>query len=192
MEKLKKRIGLLGLSANPPHNGHLEAARLVLKSKLADVVWFVPCYEHPFDKSLIPFEHRWKMTLLMESIGIQATNIEFRLKGVSYTVNTVKALKKEYPQCDFFWIVGSDIVKKKSYKKWKGWQELASLVKFFMVTRKEFGVKKMPAGFIRVSSGKTSHISSTEIRERIRRGLPIDGLVSPRVKEYIEKHNLYK
>lgn len=191
MEYRKKMIGLLGLSANPPHNGHLGVARLVLKNKLADAVWLVPCYSHPFDKSLIAFEHRWKMALLMESKEMQVTNIEFRLKGKSYTIKTVEALKKEYPCHDFFWIVGSDIVKKKSYKKWRDWQKLASLVDFLVIPRPGFKINKLPPGFMQVN-GKISNISSSEIRERIRRGLPIGGLVPPKIKDYIERHNLYK
>jgi len=191
MEKISKKVGLLGLSANPPHNGHLEIAELLLRKKLVDAVWLVPCYKHPFDKSLISFEHRWKMALLMENKKIQASNIEFRLKGKSYTVKTVRALKKEYPRCDFFWILGSDIVKKKSYKKWKNWPELSFLVNFLAVPRTGFKLNKVPPGFILVK-GKISDISSTEVRERVRRGLSIDGLVPQKIKEYIEKHKPYK
>lgn len=191
MKKLRKRIGLLGLSANPPHNGHLEAVQLILKKKLVDVVWLVPCYNHPFDKTLIFSKHRWKMSLLMENEKIKVSDMEFRLKGISYTIKTVKALKEEYPDCDFLWIVGSDIVKNKNYKKWKDWQELSLLVNFLVVPRAGIKIKKALSGFILVK-GKVSDISSTEIRERIGRGLPIDNLVLPKIKEYIETHNLYK
>ena len=199
MENLKKkirsersrRIGLLGLAANPPHNWHLQVAKLILRKKLVDAVWLVPCYSHPFNKPLAPFKHRYAMALLMGNKEIQATNVEFRLKGRSYTIETVKALQKEYPCCDFFWIVGSDIVKSGSYKKWKEWGEISSLVDFLAVSRPGFKIKKIPSGFIAVK-GKMSNISSTEIRERIRQGLPIDGLVPLKIKEYIEKHNLYK
>ena len=192
MEKSKNRIGLLGLSANPPHNGHLEILRLILRQRLADVVWLVPCYRHPFDKSLIPFHYRWEMALLLENRQVQATNIEFRLKGKSFTVKTVRALKKEYPCRDFFWIIGSDIVKNKSYKNWKDWEELASLADFLVVQRSGFEIKKVPAGFSLADDGQIIDISSSEIRERIRRGLSIKSMVPPKIREYIEKHNLYK
>ena len=191
MKSFKKKIGLLGLAANPPHNGHLETAKLILKKKLVDAVWLGPCYSHPFNKSLIPFKHRYEMALLMGSKEIQATNVEFRLKGKSYTIKTVKALQGEYPRCDFSWIVGSDIVKSGSYKKWKGWKELASLIDFLVVDRHGFKIKNFPAEFIHVK-GRISEISSTEIREKIRRGLPIDDLVPPKIKGYIERHGLYK
>ncbi len=132
MENLRKkiypernrRIGLLGLAANPPHDGHLEAARLVLEKKLVDMVWLGPCYRHSFDKSLVSPEHRWEMTLLMESEGIYVTNIEFRLKGKSYTIETVKALKEEYPGCDFFgyWVpISSNPGTIKNGKTGKNW-----------------------------------------------------------------------
>lgn len=191
MERLKRKVGLLGFSANPPHVGHLEAARLILKRKLADAVWFVPCYRHSLNKELASAQHRWKMALLLEDKEIQASNIEFRLKGKSYTIETVRALQKEYPCCEFFWIVGSDIVKSGSYKRWRNWQELISLIDFLVVSRPGFNIKRMPEGFIRVSGRICNKVSSTEVRERIKRGLPIDGLVPPKVQEYIEKHGLY-
>ena len=186
-----RRIGLLGLSANPPHNGHLEAARLILRKKLADVVWLIPCYNHPFDKTLISSEHRWKMALLMESKKIKVNDAEFKLKGVSYTIKTVKALKKKHPDCDFLWIVGFDIVKNKSYKRWKDWKELSSLINFLAVPRTGIKITKTASNFILVK-GRVSNVSSTEIRERIGRGLPINGLVPHKIKEYIEKHKLYQ
>lgn len=191
MENFKKRIGLLGFSSNPPHNGHLEIAKLILKKKLADAIWLVPCYRHSLSKPLISPEHRWKMALLLEDKDIQATNVEFRLKGRSYTIETVRALEKEYPCYDFFWVVGSDIVKTGSYKRWKDWEKLISLIDFFVVNRPGFRIKKSPSGFVLIK-GKTGNISSTEVRGRVSRGLPIDDLVPPKIKEYIEKHSLYK
>ena len=191
MEDLRKKIGLLGFSANPPHNGHLEIAQIILKKKLADGVWLVPCYNHSLSKPLIASEHCRKMTLLLENKDIQAANVEFRMKGRSYTIETVRTLQKEYPCCDFFWIVGSDIVKSGSYKRWRNWKELISMIDFLVINRPGFRIKKLPPGFIPVK-GRTGNISSTEVRERIRRGLAIDDLVPPKIKEYIEKHNLYK
>ena len=191
MNLVSKKIGCLGLSADPPHFGHIEIANLLLKKKLVEEVWLIPCFEHSFGKPLSLPEHRFKMALLLENKKIRVSDIEFRRRGKSYTVDTIKALKKEYPSCEFFWIVGSDIVKTKSYERWKDWPELASLVKFLVVPRVDFALSVVFPPFTLIE-GKISNVSSTKIRERVRRGLSIEELVPPKIKEYIEKHHLYQ
>lgn len=201
MEKFRKkiypernrRIGLLGLGANPPHCGHLEAAKLLLKKKQVDGVWLIPCGKHSFGKKMARRAHRLQMAKFLEEKGIRVSDVEIRRPGKSYTADTVEILKKEYPDHRFFWVVGSDIVKSGSYKRWKNWAKLSSLIEFLVVSRPGFKINrfKLPAGFIFIQ-GKGSNVSSTEIRESIRQGLPIDNLVPPKVKEYIENHNLYK
>ena len=189
--KESKKIGLLGLSANPPHNGHLEAAKLLLKNRKVDEVWLIPCRKHSFGKVMASRIHRWQMAKLLEEPGIKISDVEIRRPGKSFTVDRVEILKKEYPDYRFFWVVGSDIVKFASYKKWKCWRKLSSSIKFLVVPRGGFKINKIPSGFI-VVRGRGSNISSTEIREKIRCGLPIDDLVHPKVSEYIKKHSLYK
>lgn len=191
MSQNNKRVALLGLSADPPHCGHLEMAKLLLRKNMADEVWLIPCRKHAFGKPMCPSLHRWKMTKLLEGKLIKAYNAELLRKGNSYTIDTVKELKGKYPNYCFFWVMGSDLVKSKSFLRWKNWQELSSLISFLVILRKGYEVKKMPDRFVFVP-GQISNISSTEIRERIRRGLPISGLVPRKIKEYIEKHNLYK
>lgn len=191
MKQIKRKIGLLGLSADPPHLGHLAIAKLLLAEKLVEQVWLVPCYEHSFGKSLSSPEDRWQMVLLLQDKNIIANQVELQRQGKSYTIDTIKALQEEYRSCEFFWIVGSDIIKTKTYKKWRDWPELASRVKFLVVPRSGFKIRKAPAGFTLIK-GKIMNVSSSEIRERVKLGLSIDGLVLPKVKEYVKKHNLYK
>lgn len=181
---------MLGLSADPPHCGHLEMARLLLRKNLADEVWLIPCYKHSFGKLISSSYHRWQMTKLLEGKGIRADNTELLRKGNSYTVDTVRELKEKYPDYRFSWVMGSDLVKSKSFLRWKNWQTLSSLIDFLVVLRKGYKIKKMPAGFTLVAE-EVSDISSSEVRERIRLGLPIKGLVPRKVEEYIKEHNLY-
>lgn len=107
----------MGFSANPPHFGHLEMARLVLNKKLADEIWLIPCFRHPFDKDLASAEHRWRMTKLLEDKNKKAKDIEIKQIKKNYTITTATKLKRKYPNYEFFWIIGSDIVKTGSYKK---------------------------------------------------------------------------
>ncbi len=186
-----RRIGCLGLSADPPHLGHLEIARLLLKKKIVEEVWLIPCYRHPFGKPLASSKHRWQMTKLLEEPGVKTKEVEICRKGKSYTIDTVRILKEKYPDYQFFLVIGSDILKTCSFLNWKHWSELSFLVEFLVVERPGYKVKKLYPGFILVE-GKISNISSTKIRERIRHGLPIEGLIPPKVKDYIQRHNLYK
>ncbi|KKU86702.1 MAG: nicotinate (nicotinamide) nucleotide adenylyltransferase [Candidatus Wildermuthbacteria bacterium RIFCSPHIGHO2_01_FULL_47_27] len=186
----KKKICCLGFSANPPHLGHLGAAMLVLRKKMADEVWLIPCFEHSFGKPLIPARHRWKMAKLMEGPRIKASRIELRRRRKSYTIDTVRSLKKQHPAHEFFWMVGADIIKTKSYLNWRNWKELSREIKFIVIKRPGFAVKKLPRGFI-LAGGASPKISSTEIRERIRRRVSIRGLVPQKVKEYIENNMPY-
>lgn len=191
MKFIKKKIGCLGLSADPPHLGHLEIARLLLRKKLVDEIWLIPCYAHSFGKPLSEPRHRWQMAKLLERPGIKVSDVEFSRKGKSYTIDTIKILKEKYPSYQFFWIIGSDIVKSKSYERWKDWDTLKALINFLVVSREGFKIEDLPANFILIE-GKISNISSTNIRERVRHGFSIEKLVPQKVKEYIEKHNLYK
>lgn len=191
MKEDKKKIGLLGLSADPPHNGHWEIVQLLLKKKVLDEVWLVPCYEHPFGKPLSKPEYRWQMTKLLEMPGIKVSDVELSRKGKSYTIDTIRSLKEKYPHCKFFWVIGSDIALTGSFLRWKDWETLAFSADFLIVPRPGYKIEKLFLGFTLVE-GEVSDISSSEIRERVRHGLPIDNLVPLKVREYIKKHNLYK
>jgi len=131
------------------------------------------------------------MTKLLGNKNIKAMNIEIRRGGRSYTIDTVRALKKKYPSYKFFWIIGSDIIKTKSYKKWKDWESLFWLIRFLVIMRPGYEIRKLPPGFI-LAGTSTKDISSTEIRKRIRHGLPVNSLVRPKIEKYIKKHKLYK
>lgn len=191
MNTTNKRIGCLGLSADPPHVGHMQVARLLLEDNWVDEVWLIPCFEHSFGKPLSEARHRLAMLRLLEEKGIKAVDIEFFRKGKSYTIDTVRALKRQYSDCQFFWVIGSDIIKTQSYKRWKDWKTLFSLITFLVVLRPGFEVEKLPAGFV-LAEKEIVKVSSSEIREKVRHGLSIEGLVLPTVKEYIKKHGLYQ
>ncbi len=107
MNQDKKKIGCLGLSADPPHSGHLEIARLLLRKGLVDEVWLIPCYRHSFGKPLSSPEDRWQMAKLLEGRGVKVSDVELLRKGKSYTIDTIKTLKEKHPDYQFFWVIGS-------------------------------------------------------------------------------------
>lgn len=183
------------MSANPPHLGHLTVAKNLLKTKLVDEVWLIPCWRHSFGKKLAGSRHRWKMVKMMERPPkIRVSDIEFRRKGISYTIDTVKILKQKHPEHHFFWLIGSDIVKDQSYKKWKDWPVLAKLIKFMVVQRPGYEIIKnpLPYSFVFLPIGvKAPDISAAEIRRRLKSGLSVKKLTTPEIVRYISKNKLY-
>ncbi|MBI2195514.1 MAG: nicotinate (nicotinamide) nucleotide adenylyltransferase [Candidatus Levybacteria bacterium] len=186
------RIGILGGSFDPPHFGHILVARQVKETLNLDEVWLMPYFMHSWDQNVSSAYHRFEMTKLIEEKGIITCDEEVRYKRKSYTIETVKRLKKKYPY-DFFWIVGSDVLT--SFKRWKEHEALIREIKFLIVARDgHYLPSKLPKGFKLVSSPEfiASNISSSIIRRRIKKRLSVDGLVSKPVLSYIQKHNLYK
>ncbi len=174
-----KKIGIFGGSFNPPHRGHRATAEYVLKEKKADEIWVIPCWEHPFDKPLVPFEHRLKMCALgMGSLGnqIRCLDIEKKLGGKSYTFRTVSALKQKYPEHRFYLIVGEDVAEEA--KQWNRYEELKKSVEWIVIPRGE--------------GSPIPNISATEVRTALALHKNLEGVLEKNVVEYIERHGLYK
>src|SRR5512146_215517 len=99
------RVALFGGSFNPPHVGHQLLALYVLETEPVDELWLVPCWRHPFEKELAPFEHRLRMTeAAAAALGPRArvSDVEARLGGdKSRTLLTVRALQASHPDVEF-------------------------------------------------------------------------------------------
>jgi len=178
------RVALFGGSFNPPHVGHQLVALYVLETAEVDELWFVPCWKHPFDKTLESFAHRLRMTeLAATAVGPRArvSDVEARLAGEkSRTLLTIKALQSSYPQHGFLLVVGADL--EAELPSWYGAEELRRSVQILVVGRGGFAGRFpviMPA------------VSSTEIRARLHASQPVDGLVPRAVLAYIREHGLY-
>lgn len=189
------RVAILGTSSNPPHNDHIFIAREVLKQNFADEVWIVPCRYHVFNKPLWPRQYRWKMTKLLEENGIKACNIEIKRPGKSYTLDTVLLLKEKYPQHTFYWIVGSDLIVTGEYKKWKEWPQLKKEIKFLLIKRPGFSLALAREKCFIKTNICGSGLSSTLIRERLKKSLPIDSFMPKKIAQYVtylKKNHLIK
>jgi nicotinate-nucleotide adenylyltransferase len=134
------RIAILGGSFNPPHMCHVFMSCYVLAAFDIDQVWFVPCYKHAFGKKLVPFHHRFTMCCLaVESLRenlVKVSAIEKERHGTSWTIDTVRYLKASYPEHDFTWVIGSDMLDE--LDKWKDFDQLQELVSFIVVPRAGF------------------------------------------------------
>src|SRR4051794_25903985 len=128
------RVALFGGSFNPPHVGHVLAMAYVLSTARVDRLLMVPCFEHPFDKRLESFEHRYRMAQLAAApFGqhVEVSDVERRLGGESRTLRTVKALRAERPDAELVLAIGADLLKER--ERWYGYSELVTLVEFFVV-----------------------------------------------------------
>jgi nicotinate-nucleotide adenylyltransferase len=177
------RVALYGGSFNPPHVAHQLAALYVLETQEVDELWLVPCFKHPFEKTLAPFEDRLEMCQrAAAALGPRArvSDCEGRLGGECRTLRTVAALRAENPDTEFSLVIGADLMPELS--SWYGAEELRRLVRFIVVGR---------AGFEGGSGPAMPAISSSEVRERLHRGLPVEALVPRSVLDYVRQRKLY-
>lgn len=186
-----KRIGILGGTFNPPHNGHLLAAERVREMLELDEVWFIPTgvppHKHPSAVSA-------KKRAFMVQCAIQ-TNDSFRLNeieihraGPSYTIDTIRDLKKQYPGYQFYFIIGADMI---AYlPRWHEIEELSKLIEFAGVNRSGYELESdYPVHLIEIP---TVDISSTAIRERICKGKSVKYMTPDAVIQFIKEHQLYE
>lgn len=185
------KIGILGGTFNPPHIGHLILAQEVCQKAGLDKIFFVPTNISPHKKNdCVDVRHRLQMVrqAVKGEKQFELIDIEIKRGGISYTIDTVKTLKSTYPRDSFYLIIGSDLAH--SFFHWKDSGALKRLVKIIVVQREEFPLKKK-GHFISVPMPHIG-ISSTQIRERIKKKFSVKYLVCEDVKKYIDKHKLYQ
>ena len=183
-EGLPVRIGLLGGSFDPPHVAHLFLATYAISVADLDELLVMPCPDHPLGKRLSPWEHRFEMARLAfsELKRARVSDLEVRLGPPTRTIRTIRALQAERPGARIVLVVGADILAEAD--KWYRWEEIEASVELFVVGRQGVG-----SGGAEVS---LPAISSTQVRERIRRGQDVRTLVPARVLEYLGRHGLYR
>jgi len=209
--------GLLGGTFDPIHFGHLRSGQEILEMLGLDRIIFIPSYVPPFKRHLkvTPFEHRLQMTMLAACANPRFTfsDIEQR-EGSSYSIDTVRKLKEQHGKVlEPYFIMGQDAFH--DIAGWKDWQELLVSCNFVITTRPgcesgspeaalppEYAENfkyddrtdsfKGPSGYsLYFRKISFLDISSTDIRERRRRGLSIRYLLPDRVIRHIEENGLY-
>ncbi|WP_042146041.1 nicotinate-nucleotide adenylyltransferase [Paucisalibacillus sp. EB02] len=185
-----KRIGILGGTFDPPHIGHLIIAQEVLDSLQLEEVWFIPTYEPPHKhEARLQVKNRIEMLqLALAGNGLfQLNTIEVKRAGKSYTYDTMITLKEQYPDSDFYFIIGADMVE--YLPKWYKIDELINLVSFVGVKRTGYTLETMyPITEVNIP---LVDISSTLIRKRLRENKSIQYLVPDSVHTYIKEHGFY-
>ena len=189
-----QRIGLLGGSFDPVHLGHLLVAQAAREELQLSRLFFIPAAQSPFKPGLplAPAEQRLRLLrlALAGQTDCEIDEQELNRGGVSYTIDTVRDYVRRFPGAHLVYLMGADHVPQLT--KWRDADELARLVEFVVLPRPGQAAAPLPAPFRgRALVGFPLGVSSSQIRERVKAGLPIDLLVSPAVAEAIRNNRLY-
>lgn len=185
-----KRVGILGGTFDPPHFGHLMIAEIVREELQLEEVWFMPTNQPPHKKNAMTNgQKRLKMLKLAteDHLFFKVNDIEIKREGKSYTFDTMQLLKSEYPNIEFYFIIGADMVE--YLPRWSRIDELMTFVKFVGVNREDFG-RETPYPVIHVDVPMIS-ISSTLIRHRIKNGQTVRYLLPDDIYSFIKENHLY-
>lgn len=187
-----KKIGILGGTFDPPHNGHLLIANEVLNALQLEEIWFMPNHEPPHKKrsNSVSDEDRVQMLELAISgnNSFKIEKIELERNGPSYTIDTMKILTEIHTGYSFYFIIGADMVE--YLPKWNRIEELINLVQFVGVQRPGYEVATdYPILYVDVPQ---MEVSSSDIRARIQTGKPIKYLLPESVISYMMGGRLYE
>lgn len=188
------RIGLYGGSFDPVHLGHLLVAQAAREEAGLDRVAFVPAAQSPFKPNRVVSPDGLRAQMLRLALAgrtyCEVDLQELERGGVSYTVDTVRDFTRRFPGADLFYIIGADHVP--LLPKWREAEELGKSIEFLAIPRPGQPELAFPPGFEgRYLKGFPIALSASEVRARVKAGLPVDLLVGLAVAEVIHHNGLY-
>lgn len=201
---MKSKIGILGGTFNPIHNGHLQLALRAYEQYNLDMVWVMisPTPPHKDNSDILDIKKRIDMVeLAVEDYSdrLMFSDYELERKGYIYTADTLTLLKQEYPDTEFYFIMGGDSLR--DIEKWHMPRTVMEKSVILAAVRDDMD---MPAVLKQISylkhkfqadirTLKTDNIliSSTAIRNSIKNNIPIGNMLPPKVEKYIKDNGLY-
>ena len=175
------RLGIFGGSFNPIHTGHIALAQAVLKQCALDEVWLMVSPQNPLKQQADLLEDGLRLEMAQKALegveGVKACDYEFHLPKPSYTWNTLQHLSKDYPDCRFYLLIGGD--NWAHFERWRHWKDILRQYDVIVYPRDQYqGTVDVPL----------LPVSSTEIRQRVRAGESIKGLVPDQIISDVEKN----
>ena len=189
-----QRIGLFGGSFDPVHLGHLLVAQAAIEELGLDRLFFIPAAQSPFKPEITPTAPTERVRLLRLALAgfccCEIDEQEIRRGGISYTIETLRDYARRFPKVELFYLVGADSAAK--LQEWREANELARLAQFVAIPRPGQAPVNFPPPFRgRMLKSFPFDVSSSQIRARVKAGLPIEHLVPPFVAEAIRAAKLY-
>ncbi len=193
----RPRIGIMGGTFDPIHNGHLVAASEVSWVYDLDEVIFVPTGRPVFklDKQVTNAEDRYLMTVIATASNPKFTvsRVDIDRPGITYTIDTLRDIRMQHSDAELFFITGADAVAE--IMEWKDAEQMWELAHFVAVTRPGYTGPEhvhLPEGHVDTLEIPALAISSTDVRRRAAHNEPVWYLVPDGVVQYIGKHGLYR
>ena len=199
-----KKIGILGGSFDPIHNGHLAIAESAYRDFHLDEVWLIPAGHSPNkdEDKMTSAAVRAEMTALaaQDIPHFRLSTYEIDKEGTSYTYLTLSDFKEQYPDTDFYFIMGADSLD--YFDAWRHPEIICQKAVILVAVRDDMDLddinekighikEQFHAEIYPLSCAKID-ISSSEIRANLQDGKEIYHMVPQAVADYITEHNLYK
>jgi nicotinate-nucleotide adenylyltransferase len=191
------KIGFLGGSFDPIHFGHLLAAQDAYEQHRLDRLIIVPAAQAPLKPNEVQSTASDRLAMVRAATEwdtrFEVSDFELSRGGVSFTIDSARHFRGLFPNDDLYWVIGGDQLPK--LHLWKDIGELATIVQFIFLERPGYPVKAAPdVPGLRLlrCDGHLLAISSTELRERTRRGLSLDYFVPHKAIVYIREKGLYR
>ena len=190
------RIGIYGGSFNPIHTGHTQLAASIVAQGMVDELWLLVSPLNPLKSGevsdIAEYEHRLKMAeLATEGIeGVKVSDFERHLPLPSYTITTLGELGKAFPEHEFVLVIGADNWER--FPCWYHADEILAKYQILIYRRSgcELNEKALPSS-VQVVDTPLYDVSSTEIRDSVKKGRMMRRWLDARVARYIKKHQLY-
>ena len=176
-----KKIGIFGGSFNPIHCGHIALAQAVQKQCGMDEVWLMVSPQNPLKQQADLLDDNLRLELAQKALegveGVCASDYEFHLPKPSYTWNTLHQLSEDYPDCEFFLLIGGD--NWAHFERWRQWKDILRNYDVIVYPRDEYpGTIDVPL----------LDVSSTEIRQKVGAGKCISGLVPETIEKLVQTY----
>lgn len=198
------KIGILGGTFDPIHQGHLRMAYEAARQAKLDQVLFMPSKIPPHKRDRMISEEAQRAQMICLAIrgqeGFRYSDFELRRNGTTYTADTLRLLQEQYPEQQYYFIMGGD-----SFLQLESWsrpEEIMARAVILAISRDGLSMARMRRqaegleekyqARIQVIRMPQMDISSSLIRDRVRQGRDITGLVPENVAVYIREHSLYR
>ena len=196
-----QKVGIMGGTFNPIHNGHIQLAKCAYETLKLDKVLFMPSGNSYLKKNVLDAKHRVAMTqaAIADCPNFELSLVEVEREGNTYTYDTLQRMTAKHPDTDYYFILGADSLL--YIDKWKEPEIIFALCTLVCAVRDDSDMNvlrnkgeelaKLGAKIVYLNMDKVD-ISSTAIREGVRLGSDISDMVPCKVLDYIKQEHLYE